>query len=266
MTTVTSLPISLAGIKTVVATVTSTPTNILGNPLANGRYLLRVIDIDNLKFIGSADFLFIQNNPVTFSSPSSAWFLTDTSGTNWHLAYNDIIFTFTYVDNLFYVASDTTFNNLDIRVLLLPSSYGGNNIYGIDNIQAANPVADSPININSPIVFTPTASNAVNFGQVAVTQTTSISTAVTANGGSGMITTVSATTPSWSTSSFTVNNSAVSATSVIIANLCNYTGTTLSPQISISSIASGSFVVNITNQDTMLNPLNGVCKIGFFCC
>lgn len=264
MTTVTSLPVSLVGNQTVITTVNSTPTNILGNPLPNGRHMIRVINGNNSDFMGSADFLFVQDNPANIFAQSVGWFLTDTGNTSWNLAYNGTIFTFTYSDNLFYIQSDQEFNNLIIREFLIPGSYAGTNIYGIDNIQAANPAVNSAITIKSPIIFTPTGSNAINFGQKTVSQTTSITTPVTINSPSGVITTVSADTASGSASSFTVNNTSISSTSVVLATLCNYSGTTLNPGISVSSIDDDSFTVNITNYDA--SPLDGVCKIAFLSC
>jgi hypothetical protein len=266
MTTVTALPVSLVGNQTTITSVTTTPTNILGNPLPNGRHLLRFIDNGGPTFIGSIDLLIVQNNPAQASNMSSSWFLTDTSNTNWNLAYNNTIFTLTYSSNLLYIIATPTFSNLVIQEFLIPGSYAGTNTYGIDNIQAANPAANSPININSPIILTSTSANSVNLGQKTVTQATNISTSVTINGASGVITTVSATTGGGSTDSFTVNNTAVSSTSVVQANLCDYSGSSLPPVVSVSSVSNGSFVLNITNYGSILNPLNGVLKIAFLIC
>lgn len=93
------------------------------------------------------------------------------------------------------------------------------------------------------------------------TQGTSITTAVELNASSGIITTVSTTAGAHSLTVFTVNNSAVTATSIVIANIVNYSGTTGNPSIMVEEIAAGSFKIAISNGGT--GALNGILKIGF---
>src|SRR5882724_10538348 len=97
------------------------------------------------------------------------------------------------------------------------------------------------------------------------TQGTSISTGVTLNAQSGVITTVSSTLAAVTTTGFTVTNSAVGANSVVIVNLVNYSGTYATngfPVVTVDTIAAGSFVIKISNVHAA-NALSGVLKIGF---
>src|SRR5436853_1359477 len=60
---------------------------------------------------------------------------------------------------------------------------------------------------------------------LAVTQATSTTTAVTANGGSGVITTFSETAAAGATVTFTVNNTGVKSSNAVLVSLMNYSGT-----------------------------------------
>jgi hypothetical protein len=82
--------------------------------------------------------------------------------------------------------------------------------------------------------------------QVAVTQLTSISTGVTCNGYTGVITTVSQTLAAGADAEFTVTNSNVRATDVIVA--CIKTHTSAGDFIvGVSAVADGSFKLRLTN-------------------
>jgi hypothetical protein len=99
----------------------------------------------------------------------------------------------------------------------------------------------------------------------AVTQITTITTGVTINSSRGVITTVSAATAGAAVSSFTVTNSAVAATSTVIANVQGYSGTYTTnglPVVTVGTVAAGSFVVNIINAHAS-NALAGTLNIGF---
>jgi hypothetical protein len=83
-------------------------------------------------------------------------------------------------------------------------------------------------------------------GQTAVTQATNISTAVTCNAYSGVITTVSQTVAAGAEAEFTVNNSQVAATDVVVA--CIKTHTSAGDFIvGVSAVAAGSFKLRLTN-------------------
>jgi hypothetical protein len=84
--------------------------------------------------------------------------------------------------------------------------------------------------------------------QVAVTQATSISTGVTCDAYSGVITTVSQTVAVGAEAEFTVTNSKVSATDVVVACIKTHTsaGTFI---VATSAVANGSFKLRFTNLD-----------------
>jgi len=98
-----------------------------------------------------------------------------------------------------------------------------------------------------------------------VTQITSLVTPVTVNASAGVITTFSATTAGLTVESFTVNNTSVLATSSVNVTQTRYGGTLVTngiPQITVDSVAAGSFVINVTNLHTA-NALAGVLNISF---
>lgn len=83
-------------------------------------------------------------------------------------------------------------------------------------------------------------------GQTAVTQGTSITTGVTCNGYTGVITTVSQTIAAGAEAEFTVTNSSVKATDVVVA--CIKTHTSAGDFIvAVSAVADGSFKLRLTN-------------------
>lgn len=83
-------------------------------------------------------------------------------------------------------------------------------------------------------------------GQVAVTQATNISTAVTCNSLTGVITTVSQSIAAGAEGEFTVNNNKVKATDVVVA--CIKTHTSAGDFIAaVSAVADGSFKIRLTN-------------------
>lgn len=83
-------------------------------------------------------------------------------------------------------------------------------------------------------------------GQTAVTQITSISTGVTCNALSGVITTVSQSVAAGAEAEFTVTNSEVSATDVPIVAIKTHTsaGDFIA---AVSAVADGSFKIRLTN-------------------
>lgn len=85
-------------------------------------------------------------------------------------------------------------------------------------------------------------------GQTAVTQITSITTGVTCNAYSGVITTVSQTVAAGAEAEFTVTNSKVAATDVVVACIKTHTsaGTFI---VGTSAVAAGSFKLRLTNLD-----------------
>jgi hypothetical protein len=83
-------------------------------------------------------------------------------------------------------------------------------------------------------------------GQTAVTQITSITTGVTCNAYSGVITTVSQTVAGGAEASFTVTNSKVAATDVVLACIKTHTSAGLFV-VACTAVAAGSFQLTLTN-------------------
>jgi len=100
----------------------------------------------------------------------------------------------------------------------------------------------------------------------AVTQITSLTTGVTINGQSGVITTFNAATGAAAAGAgFTVTNNAVLATSSVVATICNYSGTYGTngfPMVYVQTVADGAFNIIPANLHAS-NALNGVLKIAF---
>jgi len=85
-------------------------------------------------------------------------------------------------------------------------------------------------------------------GQVSVTQSTSIATAVTANALSGQITTVSQTIAAGAEATFVVNNSLVEATDVVVVCIATHTSAG-NFEASVRAVAAGQFTIQLTNLD-----------------
>lgn len=100
-------------------------------------------------------------------------------------------------------------------------------------------------------------------GQGTVTQITSITTGVTLNANSGVITTVSQTIAAAGEAEFTVTDSLVAATDVVIVNVASINGGAGGPfQATISAVAAGSFVIALSNAHAA-NAGNSVLVLNF---
>jgi hypothetical protein len=86
----------------------------------------------------------------------------------------------------------------------------------------------------------------VRQGQTAVTQATSITTGVTCSAYSGVITTVSQTVAAGAEAEFTVTNTNVAATDVVVACIKTHTSAG-SFIVAVSAVAAGSFKLHLTN-------------------
>ena len=83
-------------------------------------------------------------------------------------------------------------------------------------------------------------------GQTAVTQATSITTGVTCNALTGVITTVSQTVAAGAEADFVVTNSSVAATDVI--SVCIKTHTSAGTfMATVAAVAAGQFTIRLTN-------------------
>jgi hypothetical protein len=86
----------------------------------------------------------------------------------------------------------------------------------------------------------------VTTGQTAVTQASSITTGVTCSAYSGVITTVSQTVAAGAEAEFTVTNTLVAATDVVVACIKTHTSAG-SFIVATSAVADGSFKLHLTN-------------------
>lgn len=93
------------------------------------------------------------------------------------------------------------------------------------------------------------------------TQTGSATTAVTLNARAGFIQTYALSNATNGTVTFTVNNSKVSSTSLILCNIVGYTGNG-QPISQVNSVTDGSFAIKIRNVSDA-DPLNASAKIAF---
>lgn len=92
-----------------------------------------------------------------------------------------------------------------------------------------------------------------------VTQTTSRATGVTINAVCGQITTDTTSLAAAAEATFTVTNSKVAATDVVVVNITP--GGTGTPHVYVSSVAAGSFAITMTNlhattADTSADVIN----------
>ena len=85
-------------------------------------------------------------------------------------------------------------------------------------------------------------------GQTAVTQATSITTGVTCNAYTGVITTVSQTVAGGAEASFTVTNSKVAATDTVVVSIKTHTSAGLFFP-AVTAVAAGSFQISLANLD-----------------
>ena len=98
-------------------------------------------------------------------------------------------------------------------------------------------------------------------GQTAVTQATSITTGVTCSALSGVITTVSQTVAAGAEAEFTVTNTLVAATDVVVACIKTHTSAGTF-EVMVSAVAAGSFKLRLTNLDASVAG-NNVLVINF---
>lgn len=98
-------------------------------------------------------------------------------------------------------------------------------------------------------------------GQTAVTQATSITTGVTCNAYSGVITTVNQTVAAAGEADFVVTNNKVAATDVIVACIKTHTSAG-SFIVAPVAVASGQFTLRLTNLDAAVAG-NNVLVINF---
>jgi hypothetical protein len=101
----------------------------------------------------------------------------------------------------------------------------------------------------------------VTGGQVAVTQLTNITTGVTCNAYSGVITTVSQTVAAGAEAEFTVTCNKVAATDIVVPVIKTHTSQG-SFHVGVTQVAAGSFKLQLTNLHATLAG-NNVLVINF---
>ncbi len=99
---------------------------------------------------------------------------------------------------------------------------------------------------NSPVYRRVEDGAVVVSDQTAVTQATSITTGVTCSALSGAITTVSQTVAAGAEASFTVTNTKVAATDVVVACIKTHTSAGLF-FVACTAVGAGSFELTLTN-------------------
>jgi len=97
--------------------------------------------------------------------------------------------------------------------------------------------------------------------KINISQGSSLTTTVTANGHSGFITTYNATLATQGSAVFTCNNKFVTPSNIVLATIQNYSGTG-KPIITLSGVTYGSFSVKVSNAD-IISALNAPVKFGF---
>jgi hypothetical protein len=265
--------IGLRGYQTLLD-ITTTPSQILEDPLPYGRHHILIGIPTSQSFIGGMVFDvipgLIQVATITqnINMTSSMTYMIGLPST-----YSDnlITFNFSTPDNINYsinVSSNiSTVPGVLFKEFQVPSGYAGTNIYGCDTLSANNPATGAAISITSPIYQSYTGANALNFGQANVIQATDssndLTSSVTINSPAGTIVTASASLDASNSVNFIVYNTCVTTTSSIFISLSNYNGSGL-PYLYTSNVTNGSFTVNIVNIGSL--ALNNTMNISFLCC
>lgn len=105
------------------------------------------------------------------------------------------------------------------------------------------------------------SSDSISITKGTIEQDGTLTTAVTLNKNAGVITTESATTAAGASATFTVNNTQVSSTSVVVASICSYSGAGI-PVVRVGSVSDNSFTLTLTNVHDSA-ALNAALKISF---
>ena len=111
-------------------------------------------------------------------------------------------------------------------------------------------------------LFQETGTGGLHFEIDTVTQATNSETAVTSNGVCGVITTAALNEATSASTGFTVNNSKVAATSLVLACVVDYDGTANGiPVATVDDISAGAFTMRVSNAGSA--TLDAACKIGY---
>lgn len=104
--------------------------------------------------------------------------------------------------------------------------------------------------------------NNIRLTRTSVSQGTAITSGVTIDSPAGFIFTLTTgTLATGGSASFAVSNTAVSADSLILANIVNHGGNGI-PLIRVNNVTEGSFNLSVRNID-LVNPMTGSLRVGF---
>jgi hypothetical protein len=174
--------------------------------------------------------------------------------------------------------TSATFSNLNVGSLSVNglSSLGNLLAIGastIGNLTSINILANGGItagtlsvanlsSLGSLLVSGTTTLGNVTIPKGTVTQLTSSTTPVTVNVQSGNVVTVSQTLAAQTSAVFVVNDSTITANSVVVANISNYSGTTGLPVAYVTSVGLGVFSIVVSNHHTTA-ALNGTLTVAY---
>jgi hypothetical protein len=191
---------------------------------------------------------------ITISNPNPSLTITNSDNTSSNPASINLITHTNQVATIYQdsagalnIQNNTTNGNINIT----QNGLGDFNIFAGAAISLNTGLFPGTLQFNGDNVFTTI--------DLAVTQTGSITTAVTANGITTLITTVSASIAAGSNAVFTMNNSSIIANSVPMVTCSAYSGTGI-PYVMSSAIAVGSLNITIYNIHPT-DPLNSTLKI-----
>ena len=94
-----------------------------------------------------------------------------------------------------------------------------------------------------------------------VTQLVNPATGVTLNAAAGIVTQFTSTLAANASQAFTVTNSYVDATTIVIASIQDYSGSTGLPSVIVDNVGEGTFQIVLQNGGSA--ALNGIVKVSF---
>ena len=172
---------------------------------------------------------------------------------------------YTKIKEMIDAINDLTDGTIDSTNLHLTGTLEVDGVSTFNNDVLVDAIGEASSGLGIEILNSTTFDEGFKVARTTVTQLTDITTAVTANAPSGVITTVALTTAGGSTSGpFTVNNSYVTATSTIILTPEYASGKTGNPIVMTEGTpGAGTFKIKVGNGAPAATALNDVVKIHF---
>ena len=127
-------------------------------------------------------------------------------------------------------------------------------------IQSVTSTTTVTLAVNGASALGALATDRITIPAVTVTQSTSITTTVAANGINGIITTVSSTLATTACAAFAVTNTAFGGGARVFLSISAYGGTSI-PYAYVSIVGSNTFTINLCNVGP--GTLNNVVPINF---